>query len=288
MTTSYSHCQLIADSGSTKTDWALLAGETLVCQCQTQGINPFHQSAEVIDRVLREELLPSLPVEATVGHVAFYGSGLRPELQPMMRQLLMSVFLHADVQAEGDLLGAARAVCGRAEGIACILGTGANSGLYDGQNIVMNTPPLGYILGDEGSGAVLGRQFLNLIFKESAQSALREAFLSEFHLTMADVIDRVYRQPLANRWLASLSPFIHRNLDRDGVRSMVIDNFRQFFRRNLTAYQRQDLPVGFVGSMAFYYCSELKVAAEAEGYCIGTVLKSPLEGLIAYHQAENF
>ena len=135
---------------------------------------------------------------------------------------------------------------------------------------------------------MLGRQFLNLIFKESAQSALREAFLSEFHLTMADVIDRVYRQPLANRWLASLSPFIHRNLDRDGVRSMVIDNFRQFFRRNLTAYQRQDLPVGFVGSMAFYYCSELKVAAEAEGYCVGTVLKSPLEGLIAYHQAENF
>ena len=276
---------LIADSGSTKTDWALVDEQgNVMVTCKTQGISPIHQSdAEILDVLCKELVLSEQPQE-----VFFYGSGVTEAMKSRMKSLLQQSFPEAKVEAEGDMLGAARALFGKKPGIACILGTGANSCLYDGEKIVMNTPPLGYILGDEGSGAVLGRQFLNLIFKESAQSALREAFLSEFHLTMADVIDRVYRQPLANRWLASLSPFIHRNLDRDGVRSMVIDNFRQFFRRNLTAYQRQDLPVGFVGSMAFHYRSELEVAAEAEGYCVGTVLKSPLEGLIAYHQAENF
>ncbi len=284
MKTSTSYYRLIADSGSTKTDWMLLAGEARACQCRTQGINPFHQSAATIAAVLRDELLPALPSEATVEQVAFYGSGLRPELQPLMRQLLGDVFPHAEVQAEGDLLGAARAVCGRAEGIACILGTGANSGLYDGARIVMNTPPLGYILGDEGSGAVLGRRFLNLLFKDPAMADLRDAFLAEHQLTLADIIDRVYRQPLANRWLASLSPFVHRHLDNEAVRALVVDGFRQFFRRNLTAYARPDLPAGFVGSVAFHFRRELEEAAAAEGFRVGAVLQNPLEGLVAYHR----
>lgn len=273
--------RLIADSGSTKTDWVLLAGETQACQCRTQGINPFHQSAEEIAGVLRDELLPQLPPGVAVSEVAFYGSGLRPELQPQMRQLLEEAFPGAAVQAEGDLLGAARAVCGHAEGIACILGTGANSGLYDGRSIVMNTPPMGYILGDEGSGAVLGRLFLNLIFKDPTMADLRDAFLAEYQLTLADIIDRVYRQPLANRWLASLSPFVRRHLDREAVRRLVVDNFRQFFRRNLTAYGRPDLAVGFVGSVAFHFRRELEEAAEAEGFRVGMVLQCPLEGLAA-------
>lgn len=283
MNTTTPYCRLIADSGSTKTDWVLLAGEAQTCRCRTQGINPFHQSAEAIAAVLRDELLPALPPGTAVEQVAFYGSGLRPELQPLMRQLLGDVFPGAAVQAEGDLLGAARAVCGHAEGVACILGTGANSGLYDGQRIVMNTPPLGYVLGDEGSGAVLGRGFLNLLFKDPAMAYLRDAFLAEHRLTLSDIIDRVYRQPLANRWLASLAPFVHRHLDREAVRTLVTDNFRQFFRRNLTAYGRPELPVGFVGSVAFHFRRELEEAAAAEGFRVGTVLQSPLEGLVAYH-----
>ncbi len=284
MNTTTPYCRLIADSGSTKTDWVLLAGEAQTCRCRTQGINPFHQSAETIAAVLRDELLPALPLGTAVEQVAFYGSGLRPELQPLMRQLLGDVFPGAAVQAEGDLLGAARAVCGHTEGVACILGTGANSGLYDGQRIVMNTPPLGYVLGDEGSGAVLGRGFLNLLFKDPTMADLRDAFLAEYRLTLPDIIDRVYRQPLANRWLASLASFVHRHLDREAVRTLVTDNFRQFFRRNLTAYGRPELPVGFVGSVAFHFRRELEEAATAEGFRVGMVLQSPLEGLVAYHR----
>ncbi len=284
MNTSIPYYRLIADSGSTKTDWVLLDGETQIFQCRTQGINPFHQSAEAIAAVLHDELLPVLPSGTAVGQVAFYGSGLRPELQPLMRQLLSDAFSGAEVQAEGDLLGAARAVCGHTEGVACILGTGANSGLYDGQHIVKNTPPLGYILGDEGSGAVLGRGFLNLLFKDPTMADLRDDFLAEQRMTLADIIDRVYRQPLASRWLASLSPFVHRHLDRKAVRTLVIDNFQQFFRRNLTAYGRPDLPVGFVGGVAFHFRRELEEAAAAEGFRVGAVLQCPLEGLVAYHR----
>lgn len=277
------HFQLLADSGSTKTDWALLADKRVVCQCQTEGINPFHQSAEGIASVLRTQLLPQLPVDVPIESVSFYGSGVRPELQPLMRELLGEVFVEAEVAAEGDLLGAARAVCGRSEGMACILGTGSNSGLYDGEKIVANTPPLGYILGDEGSGAVLGRRLLHLLFKDPSQKALRDEFLATYKMTMVSVIDRVYRQPLANRWLASLSPFVATHLSNDAVRHLVIDNFQQFFRSNLVAYRHSELPVGFVGSMAFHYQKELEEAARLEGFTVGRVIKSPLEGLIAYH-----
>ena len=182
-----------------------------------------------------------------------------------------------------DLLGAARAVCGRREGIACILGTGANSCLYDGERIVQNTPALGYILGDEGSGAVLGRRLLNALYKGRLPQHLREAFEQETSLTMSDVIERVYRQPLANRFLASLSPFVARHLDEPALRNMVIDHFREFLRHNVAPYNAPQLPVGFVGSMAFHYQAELREAAHQEGFIMGDVMKSPIDGLLRYH-----
>lgn len=283
MTTPHLVYGLLADGGSTKTDWALMADGQCVLQCQTEGINPFHQSPEAIAAVLHEQLLPQLPAEATVGWVAFYGSGVRPELQYQMCRLLGEAFPDAEVEAESDLLGAARAVCGRSKGVACILGTGSNSGLYDGTMIVENTPPLGYILGDEGSGAVLGKRLLHLLFKDPSQKTLREAFLKEKNMTLADVIDRVYRQPLANRWLASLSPFVAAHLSDRAMSEMVIAHFREFFRYNVAPYHCQELPVGFVGSMAYYYRRELETAARLEGFTVGEVYKCPLQGLIAYH-----
>ncbi len=271
--------KLIADSGSTKTDWVLTNGSQIVERYQTQGINPFHQSEADILAILRSELLPSM--EQWPAEIAFYGSGVRPELEPVMECLLRQAFPSADrVEAHGDLLGAARAVCGRAEGIACILGTGANSCLYDGQKLVSNTPPLGYILGDEGSGAVLGISFLNALYKGFLPASVMADFQRETGLTMADVIARVYRQPLANRFLASLSPFVNRHLTVPEVRLLVTDNFRSFFRRNVAQYQRPDLPIGFVGSIASCYEAELREAAEAEGFKVGRVMKSPIEGLV--------
>ena len=282
---------LIADSGSTKTDWALVPSQTSDSNIPlpssfftTQGINPFHQDPIVIAEILQGELLPQLnPVE--VDSVCFYGSGVRPELESVMVSLLQAMFPCAkQSEAHSDLLGAARALCGHNYGIASILGTGANSCLYDGERIIANTPALGYILGDEGSGAVLGRRFLNALYKGILSKNIQDCFEAEIGLTMAAVIDRVYRQPLANRFLASLSTFIHNHLDDEAVREIVIQNFDDFFLRNIAPYNRRDLPVGFVGSIAWHYQSELQVSATRQGFALGSILKSPIEGLLRFHQ----
>lgn len=274
---------LIADSGSTKTDWALVSNGQVVDRVTTQGINPFHQNGDVIDAILRSELLPQT-VAGSVREIFFYGSGCRPELELAMQRVLSRCFPHAaTIEAHGDLLGAARSLFGSQRGIACILGTGSNSGLYDGSQIVQNTPPLGYILGDEGSGAVLGIRFLNALFKGFLPSPLVDEFLEEQQMTMGDVIARVYRQPLANRWLASASPYISRHLHVPEVRELVNEHFRQFFRRNLVQYSDRDLHVGAVGSIAWYYRELLAEAAELEGFVLGIVQHSPLDGMVAYH-----
>lgn len=272
---------LIADSGSTKTDWVLSANPQQVIH--TQGINPFHQSAAEMAAILSGELLPQLPV-GDVGSVCFYGSGVRPELEPLMANLLKEAFPQAErVEAHGDLLGAARALCGRNEGIASILGTGANSCLYDGEAIQQNTPPLGYILGDEGSGAVLGRLLVNALYKGRLSNEIVADFQRQTGLDMPAVIARVYRQPMANRFLASLCPFIHDHLGDPCLKSLVIDAFRDFFRINIAPYRRRDLPVAFVGSVAWFFSEQLTEAAAAEGFCVGTVCRSPLLGLLRYH-----
>jgi hypothetical protein len=217
--------------------------------------------------------------------VFFYGSGCTPDQVPMMSQLIAEVLSAKTVEVHSDLTAAARALCQHEAGIACILGTGANSCLYDGTQIVQNTPPLGYILGDEGSGAVLGRSFLNAIFKDPALADVRDEFLKANKMQMKDVIQRVYRQPMANRWLASLSPFIHDHLSHPAIRTLVVDNFRLFLRRNVVPYHRPDLPVGCVGSVASIYQPQLEEAALAEGFTIGRILQSPMEGLLQYHEA---
>ena len=189
-------------------------------------------------------------------------------------------FTPLKIETHSDLLGAARALCGDSEGLACILGTGANSCLYDGKHIVANTPPLGYILGDEGSGAVLGKLFLNALYKGCLGNEIKSDFETEMQMTLAEVIDCVYRQPLPNRWLASLSPFIHSRLDDPGVEALVVDNFSDFIARNIEPYHRRDLPLQAVGSIAFYYRDQLSQAAVQAGYKVGTILRSPLDGLL--------
>lgn len=263
---------LIADSGSTKTDWVVGA----FC-LQTQGINPIHQSDETIRTILHDELVPQLPADVQVEAITFYGSGVRPDQEAKMVRLLRECFpgAHA-VEAHSDLLGAARALCGDREGIACILGTGANSCLYDGRRIVLNTPALGYVLGDEGSGAVLGIRFLNALYKNRLGGELVQEFEASVQMTLSEVIDRVYRQPLANRWLASLAPFVHSHLNVPEVEIIVTDNFRDFIRRNIVPYRRPDLPVQAVGSVAYYFRRQLEQAARAEGFALGKVLCSPL------------
>jgi len=296
---------LIADSGGTKADWTLLFSPypshwEVLSTFQTQGITPIHQSSDAILTILGQEMVPQLSAfpRAKLANtsvlessllsqidVFFYGSGCTPAQVPAMKQMLAQFFPAGKIEVHSDLMAAARALCLHEAGIACILGTGANSCLYDGTDIVQNTPALGYILGDEGGGAVLGRLFLNAIFKRPDFAAIRDAYLSETRLTQGDIIDRVYRQPMANRFLASTSLFISAHLDNPLLSGLVVQNFRQFFRSNIAPYGRQDLPVHFVGSMASHYEVLLQQAAQAEGYQMGRIMQSPMEGLIAYHQA---
>lgn len=256
----------------------------MVARIATQGINPFYQSDDDIIRILEDELLEQWPADLGDAHaVFFYGAGVRPEMAERMQIIVGEVTQTAHVEVQGDLLGAARALFGKEEGIACILGTGSNSGLYDGKDIVQNTPPLGFILGDEGSGAVMGKRFVADLCKGLMPTGLMEEFKRFTHQDVADIIDAVYRQPLPNRYLAQTTGFIHQHLHIKEVSNLVVDNFRDFFRRNLVQYQRRDLPVRMIGSIAFHFQEQLTQAAEMEGFALDAVQQGPMEGLVAFH-----
>lgn len=275
---------LVADSGSTKTDWILIEEGNGILEVQTEGINPVRDSRDTISLVLHTSLVPSLPPSASVSSIHFYGAGCIDPYRASVVDALTEAFPHAAVSVDSDLLGAARALCADKAGIACILGTGSNSCLYDGRQIRENVSPMGFILGDEGSGAVLGRTLVGNIFKGVFPQHLAEAFEAYFHLSLPDIIDKVYRQPQPNRFLASLVPFIQEHRHEPSVRAMLVEQFRAFFSRNVRKYNHPDMPVNFVGSIAFIYEAELREAAQLEGFTIGKILKNPAREIAFYHQ----
>ena len=272
--------KLIADSGSTKTSWAVVDDkETKIIG--TAGINPAVQSEDTIMCTLHEMVLM-----LTEGprEIYFYGAGCRGKASLLMEQCLRQVFPDAEtICVESDLLGAARALFGSSEGIACILGTGSNSCLYDGKVITANVPPLGYILGDEGSGAALGKMFFNALFKGDLPEELKNMYLEETRQTYDDVIRRVYREQNANRYLASTSLFIANHLDVRQLVDIVEQNFEQFFVKNVRKYGRSDLPVAAVGSIAFAYSDIFNKVAARHGYQVARVIKEPIDALVGYH-----
>lgn len=274
---------LIADSGSTKTDWCIVLNDTLIKRIETKGINPFFQSEEEIRQALTASLLPQLP-EGTFNSVHFYGAGCTLEKAPVLRRAIAdSLPVVGNIKAHSDMLAAARGLCGHDAGIACILGTGSNSCFYDGREIVSIISPLGFILGDEGSGAVLGKLLVGDVLKNQLPPAIKKTFLKEFDLTAPEIIDRVYRQPFPNRFLASLSPFIARHLDEPALRALVFNSFIAFLRRNVMQYDYEHFTVHFIGSVAHCYKEILQEAAQEMGVRIGKILQSPMEGLIEYH-----
>lgn len=283
---------LIVDSGSTKTSWcfAFLPDTKSADGARTvttEGLNPAVMSAEEVEEKIAKALnhcLQSLSISAAdVENVFFYGAGCISGRAGVVSESIQSILVDARIYVADDLLGAARALCGHKAGIACILGTGSNSCLYDGENIVAHTPALGYVLGDEGSGAVLGRKFLNAVLKQTLPENIRKRFLQESGLDMAEVINRVYRSPAPNRFLASMSKYIHGYLDEKEVRDIVIDNFEDFIRNNILAYGDKFRTINVVGSIAYHYKEQLTEAASRNGFQIGKIIKSPIEGLIEYH-----
>ena len=285
---------LVADSGSTKTDWVLVSTDGTQSVLHTDGINPARDARDIIYNVIYHQLLAPLQTSPRGGRLSssvlesifFYGAGCIEPFSQNVKSVLEELFPDCHVEVESDLLGAARALCGHEPGIACILGTGSNSCLYNGKEIVMHTPPLGYILGDEGSGSMLGKTLLNGLFKGLLPEDLKQAFCDKYSLSLPDIIGRVYRQPAANAFLASLVPFIAEHRTHPAIHTMLVEAFSQFFVRNIAVYGHGEMPVHCVGGIAFQFTEELNGAAARHGMQIGRILKRPIEAIVQYHLKE--
>ena len=276
---------LIADCGSTKIDWCILKGDKLVKQFFTTGVNALLMPEDKIRATFETELKPQVE-GSEIFEVYYYGAGcLSEEICSNVSRSIASVIPSATtISVNSDLLAAARALCGRNPGIACILGTGSNSCYYDGEKICDNVSPLGYILGDEGSGAVLGKLLVGDVLKKQLPAELCEKFLKQFNLDRMKIIENVYKKPAPNRFLASSSPFLIQNIEEPAIHRLVLNAFKSFFVRNIENYANfKEVPVSFVGSVGFYYREVLDEAAKALDITIGTVIKSPMEGLLKYH-----
>ena len=276
---------LIADCGSTKTDWCLLNGKEKEAQVFTQGMNALMLSEDEMANIIAKELMPHISAE-DVTEVYYYGAGcISADICGSVERAIRRNMPEATtVEVNTDLLAAARAVCGKKPGIACIMGTGSNSCYYDGEKIVDNVSPLGYILGDEGSGAVLGKRLVGDVLKRQLPADLAKKFLDTYQLTPQLIIENVYRKPGANRFLASLSPFLLQNIEEPSIHRLVLNEFKAFFVRNVENYANyKEIPVNCIGSVAMHYRSVLEEAASALFINIGTVIKSPMEGLVKFH-----
>lgn len=279
---------IIADAGSSKTQWALCLddGRSIILP-PIEGFNPVTSSEETATQRIsgaRKMILEACPQAANPEMVFYYGAGCAtPQICHRISCILEAIF-HFPAEAHSDMLGAARSLLGNHPGVACILGTGSNSALYDGAEIIMNTPPLGYILGDEGGGAAIGKRLLADIFKGLAPDEIRNVFFKKHDLDKATLIEKVYRTPEANRWLASFAPFVKENISHPYLDGMVTTLFEDFFMRNLSQYPNaRQLPVSFTGSVAANFGTQLRAAGAKLGFTVAEVTKSPIEGIIRYH-----
>jgi N-acetylglucosamine kinase-like BadF-type ATPase len=276
---------LIADSGSTKTHWCVVDNGIIVKEVFTDGINPFYQSQQDVVALLDAQLVRPLG-DILVEEVHFYGAGCSfPDKKLIVSQALVRFFGNATIGVYNDLLGAARALFQHEPGIACILGTGSNSCYYDGKEIVQNVSPLGYVLGDEGSGAVLGKLFVADCLKNQMPEWIRDKFLDEYELTPAIIMDKVYKQPFPNRFLAKFTPFILEHLEEPAIFNLVYDTFDAFLVRNVAQYPLGDLKVGFVGSIAHYFRDTLEIVASERGIEISEIVQNPMAGLVRFHNS---
>ncbi len=281
---------IIADAGSTKISWVLLDKDRNVnLRLDTPGYNPAVDPADTLDVLLSHSGEGLLSHNEDVRHIYYYGAGCSGERCSRVASRLQGIFPGAYCRVESDMLAAARAVCGDKPGIACILGTGSNSCLYDGERIIDNVSPLGFILGDEGSGAVLGRLLLGRIFKRQFSPQLCNLFHREYPgLESCEIIERVYRAERPNAYLATFAPFLSRHIDAEEVENFVIDEFERFFRFNILSYEdATQLPLGFIGSIALHFAPQLRKAAARCGCRISHIAQSPLEELIKYHGARG-
>ena len=277
---------IIADSGSTKTNWRMVDSDKNITACTTGGINPFQVGLDEVVHLINTEF--SLPRTGIV-KIWFYGAGCAfPDKNKLIADALSACFGAPEIHVNSDLLAAAHALCGRRPGIACIMGTGSNSCYYDGKDIMQHVSPLGYVLGDEGSGNHLGRKLLSDILKNQLPESIRQAFFDTYRVTAGDILDHVYRQPFPNRYLAQYAQFVSANIGYPEMQSLACDCFREFFRRNVIQYElARQLPVHLTGGVAFHFSELIRQTATGFGLTVGNITQEPMAGLIEYHVNEQ-
>jgi N-acetylglucosamine kinase-like BadF-type ATPase len=275
---------LIADSGSTKTDWRLIDGNQ-VRNLSTRGINPYHSSEEEIEKELKK--LDLAGQERSILEVYFYGSGIaNQEMKDVIRkQLQQRIGVHPYIQVNDDLLGVARSLFQDQDGIACILGTGSNSGLFLHGEISDKVPAMGYSLGDEGGGTDIGKRLVNALHKRNLSDSLRKSIIDEEGLSMDEILENVYQKPHANRYLASLTRVAAKHIDDPEVRDIVSRAFEDFVDKNISKYNNySSMDIGFAGSVAFHFREILEEVLQKHQLKCKKIIAAPIEGLVEFHQ----
>ena len=275
---------LIADSGSTKTEWCLLQ-DNKKKKVITQGLSPYFLNEDQISEVLVKELLPKLK-DAAPTEIFFYGTGCsNPANATIVKKAIKRHFKTAKITVDHDLMGAAKALCGNEKGVACILGTGSNSCYYNGKKIVKNSPGLGYVLGDEGSGAYMGKKVIQYFLYNTFDEDLMERFKAKFNTNSVEILEAVYKKPLPNRYLASYAIFLAENRGHYMIENIIEDGFNDFFFNHIYKYRESwTMPIHFIGGIAYGFRDVLKDLCNSYELQLGVVLKHPMDGLIKYHQ----
>jgi hypothetical protein len=275
---------LIADSGSSKTDWRVIHDNGEISQFRTIGFNPFYQTADQMEEGMRTKDL--LELKGKITQVFFYGSGCTSEKNNIIvAHTLNKMYKSAIVHVDHDLMAAARATCGHLPGIACILGTGSNSGDYNGQHIISNRPSPGYLLGDEGGGSYIGKQFLQDFIYEDMPAKIRDLAIQEYQLTNLAIQENVYQKPFPNRYMAGFCHFITRHKSEPYCYLLYYNGFKDFFTRHVMRYKDyKGKNVNFVGSIAYYNSDILRKVASDLGIQVNIILETPIAGLTLYHK----
>ncbi len=274
---------LIADSGATKAEWVLINNgkkKTIF----TQGISPYFLNTDQVAELVENELAKKLK-NITVEEIHYYGTGCaNPENAKSIKKALQRVFQKAHINVNTDLMAAARAVCGHEKGIACILGTGSNSCYYNGKTIAKNSPGIGYVLGDEGSGAYLGKKVIQYYLYNTFDEDLRARFDAKFLTNGVEILDNVYKKPLPNRYLAGFTMFLAENRGHYMIENIIEDGLNDFFFQHLCKYNEVwKYPVSFVGSVANGFKDVIQQLCNSYEFELGTILKNPMQGLVKFH-----
>ncbi|MCX7862063.1 MAG: ATPase [Bacteroidales bacterium] len=272
---------LIADSGSTKTQWALVDANKAI-YFYTEGLNPYFVDSNKV-----KEALQLVVKEFDISKVYFYGAGCNnEEKNKIIRNGIIEAIPCKEIFIESDVYGAARALFGKEKGWVGIIGTGSNVAYYDGKNIIKHTVSLGYILGDEGSGAHIGKEFLKKLFYKELPLEIQNEFKKHYTAELPEVLTNIYSQPFPNRYLAQFTEFIFKYKETREIKDILLFSFNELFDRHIIPYYQQGDTMSFIGSVAFIFKDELNEIAQNYGIYLNEVLKNPLPRLVEYHQKE--